>query len=179
MSTIRLHDKQFRPHIDASELNSAIAKVAEQINKDYKGKKPLFLGILNGSFLFVADLLRLIDLECEVSFLKVSSYHGTETTGTVKELVGLSEDITSRDVIVVEDIVDTGVTIESIFESLEGKGANSIRVATLLFKPNAYQKSHPIDYVALEVGNEFLVGYGLDYDGLGRNLKDIYIITED
>jgi len=179
MSTIRLHDKYFKPHIPAEELMTAINKVAVRINEDYKGKKPLFLGILNGSFLFVADLLRNVELECEVSFLKVASYHGTGTTGTVKELVGLNEDIAGRDVIILEDIVDTGITIDSIFNTLQDKGANSIKVATLLFKPKAYQKSHPIDYVALEVGNEFLVGYGLDYDGLGRNLKDIYIITEE
>jgi len=178
MSTIRLHDKEFRPHIDAAELAAAIKGVAEKINEDYSDTRPLFLGILNGSFLFVADLMREINLECEISFLKVASYHGTETTGVVKQLVGLNEDIAGRDVIVVEDIVDTGVTIDSIFNTLSGKGANSIKVATLLYKPNAYQMDHPIDYVAMEVGNEFLVGYGLDYDGLGRNLKDIYIINE-
>ncbi len=179
MSTIRLHDKHFRPHIGAEQLNQAVQQVAQKISEDYKGKNPLFLGILNGSFLFVADLLRQVDLECEISFLKVASYEGTSTTGTVKELVGLNEDVSGRDIIVLEDIVDTGVTIDSIFKSLADKGAKSIKVATLLFKPDAYQMSYPIDYVALEVGNEFLVGYGLDYDGLGRNLRDIYIITEE
>jgi len=179
MGTIQLHDKHFKPYIPAEDLMIAVKKVAVQITQDYKGKKPLFLGILNGSFLFVADLLRDVDLECEVSFLKVSSYHGTDTTGTVKELVGLNEDIQGRDVVVLEDIVDTGITIDAIYKSLEGKGANSIEVATLFFKPKAYQMSHPIKYVALEVGNEFIVGYGLDYDGLGRNLKDIYIITDN
>lgn len=179
MSTICLHNKQFKSHISDETIDAAILNVANLINQDYKNKKPLFLGILNGSFLFVADLLRKIDLECEISFLKISSYSGTSTTGEVKELVGLNEDISGRDLIILEDIVDTGLTIDSIFKSLSGKGANSIEVATLLFKPNAYQMQYPIKYKALEVGNEFLVGYGLDYDGLGRNLKNIYIINED
>ncbi len=179
MSIIRLHDKEFKPHILQSEIDVAISRVAANLNSDYKGKKPFFVGVLNGSFLFVADLLRKIELECEVSFVKLTSYEGTTTTGQVKELVGLNENIEGREVILLEDIVDTGITLESLYQSLEGLGASSIKVATLLFKPNAYTKSYPIDYAALEVGNEFLVGYGLDYDGLGRNLKDIYIITED
>lgn len=179
MSIIRLHDKEFKPHILQSEIDAAISRVAANLNSDYKGKKPLFVGVLNGSFLFVADLLRKIELECEVSFVKLTSYEGTTTTGQVKELVGLNEIIEGREVILLEDIVDTGITLENLYQSLEGLGASSIKVATLLFKPNAYTKSYPIDYAALEVGNEFLVGYGLDYDGLGRNLKDIYIITED
>ena len=179
MSIIRLHDKEFKPHILQSKIDVAISRVAANLNSDYKGKKPLFVGVLNGSFLFVADLLRKIELECEVSFVKLTSYEGTTTTGQVKELVGLNENIEGREVILLEDIVDTGITLENLYQSLEGLGASSIKVATLLFKPNAYTKSYPIDYAALEVGNEFLVGYGLDYDGLGRNLKDIYIITED
>jgi len=179
MRTISLHNKQFKSHISDEAIEAAILNVSNQINRDYKGKMPLFLGILNGSFLFVADLMRKIDLECEISFLKISSYSGTSTTGTIKELVGLNEDVSGRDLIILEDIVDTGITIDSIFKSLLGMGANSIEVATLLFKPDSYQMDYPIKYAALEVGNEFLVGYGLDYDGLGRNLKDIYIINED
>jgi len=179
MSKVCLHDKQFKPHILEASIDAAICRVAQMINSDYKGKNPLFLGVLNGSFLFVADLLRKINLECEISFVKLTSYEGTATTGQVKELVGLKEDINGREVIILEDIVDTGLTLQSLYNSLEGKGASSIKVATLLFKPNAYTMDYPIDYVALDVGNEFLVGYGLDYDGLGRNLKDIYIITED
>lgn len=175
---IKVHDKYFRPYIPAEQLQEAICAVAKQLNQDYKGKRPLFLGILNGSFLFVADLMREIKVECEVSFIKVASYEGTSTSGTVKELVGLNEDIRGRDVVILEDIIDTGTTLKSILDNLQEKGADSIKVATLLFKSDVYEKDYPIDYVALEVGNEFLLGYGLDYNGLGRNLKDIYIIEE-
>ena len=148
------------------------------INNDYNHACPIFVCVLNGSFLFAADLLRRFEHECKVSFIKISSYEGTSSTGTLKELIGLNEQIKGRDVIVVEDIVDTGNTLEGVYKELLKHNPKSVQTATLLFKPNAYQKTIEVKYSALQVGNEFLVGYGLDYNGLGRNLEDIYIINE-
>ncbi|CAG5081601.1 hypoxanthine phosphoribosyltransferase [Parvicella tangerina] len=173
---IQLHDKQFKPFIDSSKIQDAILALAQKINTTYEGKNPVFIGVLNGSFLFTADLVRHFNGDCEVSFMKMASYEGTSTTGIVNELIGLNLDIKDREVIILEDIVDTGNTLEKLFHELKKKQPKSLAIATLLFKPKAYQKDIPVDYVAMEVGNEFLVGYGLDYDGLGRNLKDIYII---
>ncbi len=176
---IKIHDKFFEPFISNQEIERAIAKVAIDINKQYQNKKPLFIGILNGSFLFFADLLKKIDIECEVAFLRVSSYQGTQTTGEVKKILGLDKSIENRDIIIVEDIVDTGITLDRIFNDLQKENPNSIKISTLLFKPKAYTKKIPVDFVGFEVGNEFLVGYGLDYNELGRNLNDIYIISEN
>jgi hypoxanthine phosphoribosyltransferase len=174
MQTVTLHDKSFELFISEQTIHEAITLLAQKINHDYVGKNPLFLGILNGSFLFAADLFRQIKGNAEISFLKMASYEGTATTGKINELIGLNEDISNRHVIVIEDIVDTGITLEKIISDLQKKQAASIAIATLLFKPAAYQKTIPVNYVGLEVGNDFLVGYGLDYDGLGRNLKEIY-----
>lgn len=174
MSTVTLHDKNFELFIAESAIQQAIAKLATQINEAYVGKNPLFLGILNGSFLFAADLFRQIEGNAEISFLKMSSYQGTATTGKINELIGLNEDISNRHIIVIEDIVDTGITLEKIIEDLKQRNPASVAIATLLFKPAAYQKTIPINYVGIRVANDFLVGYGLDYDGLGRNLKEIY-----
>jgi hypoxanthine phosphoribosyltransferase len=176
MNIIQLHDKFFKTFISSAQIADVTQQVAQQIQRDYKDKNPLFIGVLNGSFLFVADLVRQFEGDCEVSFIKLASYEGTSTTGKVQELIGLSENITGRHIVIVEDIVDTGNTLAKIYDLLEAKQPASIAIATLLFKPNAYQKDYPIDYAALQVGNEFLVGYGLDYDGLGRNLKDIFIV---
>ncbi|MCB9195203.1 MAG: hypoxanthine phosphoribosyltransferase [Flavobacteriales bacterium] len=173
---IQLHDKHFKPFIDSSKIQEVVCTLANQINTDYQNKQPLFIGVLNGSFLFTADLVREFSGNCNVSFMKMASYEGTNTTGVVNELIGLNEDISGRHVIIVEDIVDTGNTLEKLFQELKKMNPASLEIATLLFKPKAYQKDIPVKYVAMEVGNEFLVGYGLDYDGLGRNLKDIYII---
>lgn len=175
-NTIKLHDKEFRPYIPSEKIQDVIQTLAKRINEDYKGKHPIFIGVLNGSFLFTADLVREFEGNCDVSFVKMASYEGTNTTGTVNELIGLKEDVSNRHLVVLEDIVDTGNTLEKIVDVLKAKNPASLKIATLLFKPKAYQKTIPVDYAALEVGNEFLVGYGLDYDGLGRNLKDIYII---
>lgn len=174
MQTVTLHDKTFELFIAEQAIHDAISALAQQINKDYEGKNPLFLGILNGSFLFSADLFRLIEGNAEISFLKMASYQGTATTGKINELIGINEDITNRHVIILEDIVDTGITLEKIISDLNTKNPASIAIATLLFKPAAYQKSIPVNYIGMKVANDFLVGYGLDYDGLGRNLKEIY-----
>lgn len=174
MQTVTLHDKTFELFIAESAIQEAISALAQQINKDYEGKNPLFLGILNGSFLFAADLFRLIEGHAEISFLKMASYQGTATSGKINELIGINEDISNRHVIIIEDIVDTGITLEKIISDLQTKKPASIAIATLLFKPAAYQKSIPVNYIGIKVANDFLVGYGLDYDGLGRNLKEIY-----
>jgi hypoxanthine phosphoribosyltransferase len=174
MQTVTLHDKTFELFITEQAIHVAISALAQQINKDYEGKSPLFLGILNGSFLFAADLFRLIEGNAEISFLKMASYQGTATTGKINELIGINEDITNRHVIIIEDIVDTGITLEKIISNLNTKNPASIAIATLLFKHAAYQKSIPVNYIGIKVANDFLVGYGLDYNGLGRNLKEIY-----
>jgi hypoxanthine phosphoribosyltransferase len=176
-SKVQLHDKQFVPFITADKIQAAILNLAQKIQTDYQDKNPIFVGVLNGSFLFVSDLVREFNGDCEVSFIKMASYEGTNSTGVVNELIGLKENIAGRHVIVLEDIVDTGNTLEALFAEMGKMKPASLEIATLLFKPKAYTKDIPVKYVAMEVGNEFLVGYGLDYDGLGRNLKDIYIIN--
>lgn len=177
--TVHLHDKTFRVMIPAAEIDRAVTAVAEQINADYRSKSvPLFIGVLNGSFMFTSDLMKKIDFDCELSFVKLSSYSGTSTTGQVRSLIGLNNSIEGRDVIIVEDIVDTGESIEHMIHDLESRKPASIAVCTLFFKPASYSKQIPIQYRALEIGNEFIVGYGLDYDQLGRNLKDVYVVTE-
>ena len=176
MSNVVIHGHSFKIKIAATEINKAVGDVARQINTQLKDKKPLFLAVLNGSFMFASDLMKKIKIDCEISFVKVASYEGTSSTGTMKQLIGLNEDIKGRTVVIVEDIVDTGSTIENVWEQLKQLGAAEIKVATLLFKPEAYTKTVPIEYAAIVVPNDFLVGYGLDYDGLGRNLEDIYVL---
>ena len=178
MKQVKLLDKSFRLFIDSNKIKKSIDDLSKIINNDYNHACPIFVCVLNGSFLFAADLLRRFEHECKVSFIKISSYEGTSSTGTLKELIGLNEQIKGRDVIVVEDIVDTGNTLEGVYKELLKHYPKSVQTATLLFKPNAYQKTIEVKYSALQVGNEFLVGYGLDYNGLGRNLEDIYIINE-
>ncbi len=173
---IKLHDREFRVMISAEKIEEAISNIAEKINRDYADVEcPILLGVLNGSFVFLADLARKLDFTCEVSFVKLASYEGCSSTGKVQELIGLNNSIEGRNVIVVEDIVDSGRSIAYTLQTLRAKKAASVKVATLFFKPNAYKESETIDYIALEIGNEFIVGYGLDYDQLGRELKDIYV----
>ncbi len=179
IETIKLGDKIFVSYISEKKIDQAVQRVAGRINADLAGRRPLFLVVLNGSFLFAADLVRDVKTECEISFVKLASYEGTESSGKIKELVGLNENIAGRDVIIVEDIVDTGNTIVHIVGQLKKMEPASIRIATLLFKPDAYKKDIPVDYRGLEIPNAFIVGYGLDYNGLGRNLRDIYVIKEN
>jgi hypoxanthine phosphoribosyltransferase len=177
MKKVKLKDKEFGVSIPAEKIQSIVTEMAEKINNDYKDKNvPLFISILNGSFMFTADLFKHIDFTCEVTFLKLTSYRGTSSTGSVRQLIGVNESIEGRDVIVLEDIVDTGITIEQILGQLKSFEPASVKVATLLFKPEAYQKEMEIDYIGMEIPNDFIVGYGLDYDGLGRNLADIYTL---
>ncbi|HEX2616521.1 MAG TPA: hypoxanthine phosphoribosyltransferase [Flavobacteriales bacterium] len=178
MSRIVLHNEAFEPFIPEAELSEAIAHVAADIARDYKGRCPLFVGVLNGSFFFAAELMKRMPIECEITFVKVASYHGTTSTGTVTQLIGLNEKVEGRHVVVVEDIVDTGNTVEHILDALRQQHPASIAIATLLFKPEAYKKDIPIDHVAVRIPNAFVVGSGLDHDGLGRNLPGIYQIVK-
>ncbi|NVO04309.1 MAG: hypoxanthine phosphoribosyltransferase [Bacteroidetes bacterium] len=177
MKTITVKDKHFALSIDSSEILKSVEQVAIKINSDYKNDIPLFIVILNGSFMFAADLFKKIDMPCEISFMKLSSYQGMETSNTVKTLIGLNEEIKGRKVVIVEDIIDTGITIENLIEQIKIYEPEDIKIATLLFKPNAFQKDFKIDYIGIEIPNDFIVGYGLDYDGFGRNLADIYKVV--
>ena len=178
MERIELHDKKFRLFIPNEKIEEAIDAVASKINADYmgSGSTPVFLSVLNGSFMFTASLLQKIEFGCEVSFVKLASYSGTSSTGQIKELIGAGSELEGRDVIIVEDIVDSGRTIVELHEILTRLGVSSVRICTLFYKPKAYKKFLRIDYPAMEIGNEFIVGFGLDYDQLGRQYKDIYII---
>jgi hypoxanthine phosphoribosyltransferase len=176
MLTIR--DKTFVPFIDAHTLQVRIAELAAQIDRDYADRCPLVVGVLNGAVLFTADLLKHINIDCEITFIRVSSYRHMASTGEVKQILGLSEAIAGRDVIVVEDIVDTGLTMAEVLRQLNAMQPASIAVATLLFKPAALKTPLHLDYVGFEIENRFVVGYGLDYDGLGRNTNQIYVLAE-
>lgn len=179
MAMVTLHDKRFEPFITAQELDKAIDAVAAKVTARYAGKVPLFLGVLNGSYFFASELMRRLDFNCEISFVKVASYHGTVSSGTVRELIGLQERITGREVVLVEDIVDTGNTIAHAMDSLQEKSPGSLAVASMLMKPDVYKKDIPVDFVAMKIPNVFVVGSGLDHDGLGRNLPGIYRIVEN
>ena len=171
---MKIKDKSFKVLIQEKDLQDKIAVMAETINNDFKGKAPLFIGILNGSFMFVADIMKHINLPSKVSFIKLASYTEMSSSGTVKELIGLNENIFEQDVIILEDIVDSGITMSSVMAEFKERGASSVSVATLLLKPNSLKVKVDIKYVGFEIGDEFVVGYGLDYDGLGRNSGAIY-----
>jgi hypoxanthine phosphoribosyltransferase len=177
MSLITLKDKQFKPYIGSDKIQEAVKKIAEQINQELKDEFPLFLVVLNGSFMFAADLLKEVNVPCEISFIKVASYHGTTSSGAVTELIGLTENVSGRTVVILEDIVDTGVTIEKLITVLGAKNIKKCKIATAFFKPESYKKNIKVDYIGIEIPNDFVVGYGLDYDGLGRNLKDVFVLA--
>jgi len=177
MKQVKIHDKEFKIFISHEKIQSVVEEMAEKMNTELADKDPLFLCILNGSFMFAAELFKRIDfVETEISFVKLASYNGDQTTGNVKQLIGLNEKIEGRTVVVLEDIVDTGITIENIQKQLEGLKPKEVQIATLLLKPDALQKEVDLKYVGMEIPNDFIVGYGLDYDGLGRNLIDIYSV---
>ena len=178
MDTIQIKDKRFTTFIPEEKILTEVARVADEINRDLSGSDPLFVSVLNGSFMFTADLMKRLDIPCEISFVKLASYEGTSTTGRVKELVGLNDDISGRTVVIVEDIVDTGLTMQRLLETLRAKNPKEIRIATLLVKPDKLQVDLKIDYVAMNIPNDFIVGYGLYYDGYGRNFRDIYIVED-
>ena len=176
--TVKLHDKTFRVMIPAEQIDRAVQAVADSINRDYAHvDTPLFVGVLNGSFMFLSDLIKKIDLTSELSFVKLASYEGDRSTGKVKTLIGLNNSLRGRHIIIVEDIVETGGSIETMINDLAQYEPASVEICTLFFKPACYHKPFPIKYRALEIGNEFIVGYGLDYNQLGRSLKHIYVVT--
>ena len=178
MKKVKILDKEFKMAIPSASIKRAIDEVATRINNDYFEEEILFLSILNGSFMFASDLVKRIKPLCQLSFVKLSSYDGASSTGTFKELIGLNEDIKGRKVIVIEDIVDTGATIETVLKQLKALKPASLKVATLLFKPQSYLKILKIDYVGIEIPEDFLIGYGLDYNGYGRNFEDIYSLIK-
>ncbi len=175
---IHLHDKSFVPFISSEEIDFAIANMAKQMDDDFFDEIPVFVGILNGSFMVLSDLMKHYRGMCEVSFMKLSSYDGTESTNTVKQLIGINENLEGRTVVIVEDIVDTGNTIEELKAIFKEKKVKHLKIATLFFKPEAYKKDIKIDYIGIRIPNKFIVGYGLDYDGLGRNLADVYQLAQ-
>ena len=178
MKKITIQDKTFAISITQRQIKRAIIGLAARLELDYRDKEPLFLCVLNGSFMFAADLLKLYNSPCQISFIKLASYQGTSTTEEVKTLIGLNEDIRDRDLIILEDIVDTGITISHLVEDLSKYGPRSISIATLLLKPAALRTMLRPDYVGMEIPNDFIVGYGLDYNGFGRNTPHIYKIVE-
>ena len=179
MKRIKLWDKEFEISLPFEEIQKAIKKMAAQMNKDLQGKSALFVCILNGSFMFAADLMKELELnDSEISFLKLASYAGTNSTGEIRELIGLNEEIRGRTVVVLEDIVDSGHTIADVIAQVAQKGAKEVKIATLLFKPDALKMKIELDYVGVVIPNDFIVGYGLDYDRRGRNLKDIYTLVK-
>lgn len=179
MKNVTIIDKEFELFIPYEKIRSIVEEMAEKMNNDLKDKNPLFICILNGSFMFAAEIFKRISLlDAEISFIKLASYSGTTTTGSVKELIGLNEDLTGRTVVVLEDIVDSGITIAKTIEQIQSKNPLEIKIATLLLKPDALRVKVPLDYIGIEIPNDFIVGYGLDYNGRGRNLIDIYKVTE-
>lgn len=178
MSTIKVKDKTFKTFIPEEEIQRRVKTVADKINKDLDGKNPLFLAVLNGSFIFAADLMRYITIPCEISFVKLASYQGTTSTGKVKEIIGINEDLQGRTVVIVEDIVDTGKTMKRMLETLGTRNPESLHICTLLVKPDKIEEDLKVEYVAMEIPNDFIVGYGLDYDQQGRNLRDIYVVED-
>jgi adenylate kinase len=177
MSIIKLHDRYFKPYVEADKISEAVLSMAQLLERDLSGEVPIFVGILNGSFMFAADFIRAYNGNCEVSFVKLSSYENTNSTGTVKQLVGINENLEGRTVVILEDIIDTGATLEEIYTIFRDKNLKQLKIATLFFKPDVFRKALPIDYVGISIPDKFIVGYGLDYNGLGRNLASVYQLT--
>jgi hypoxanthine phosphoribosyltransferase len=175
---IQLHDKQFVPFISAQEIDFAIATMAAQVEADFADETPVFVGVLNGAFMVVSDFMKHYSKPCEVSFIKLASYEGTSTTNEVKQLIGINQDLTGRIVIVIEDIVDTGNTLVELKALFKKQNVKHFKIATLFLKPDAYKKDIKIDYVGIRIPDKFIVGYGLDYDGLGRNLSEVYQLQD-
>lgn len=178
MSRVTIKDKTFETSIHEAEIQRRVKAVADRINRDFAGRTPLLLSVLNGSFVFAADLMRNLTIDCEISFVKMASYEGTSSTGKVRKLIGVNAPLKGRDVIIVEDIVDTGVTMKNMLAMLKEYEPASLHICTLLVKPEKLTVPLNIEYCAIEIPNDFIVGYGLDYDQLGRNLRDIYTVVE-
>lgn len=179
MNKVKVLDKTFKMFVPEVQILERVREVAERINRDLVDKNPIFLAVLNGSFVFMADLIRMITIPCEVSFVKLASYEGVTSTGKIKEIVGIDEDLSGRTVVIVEDIVDTGLTMKRMVESLGTRNPESIHICTLLIKPDKLQVDLNIEYAAMEIPNDFILGYGLDYNQQGRNLRDIYVLSKE
>lgn len=176
---IKVHDKYFKLYLPYEQIETSIKGVADRLNEDLKEKDtPIFLSVLSGSFMFTASLMQKLDFQCDIAFIKLQSYCGTCTTGEVKQIMGLTKSVKDKTVVIVEDIVDTGTTIEELHRILKREGAAEIKVCTLMYKPGSYKKDIPVDYIANEIPNDFILGFGLDYNQLGRQYKDIYVIDE-
>ncbi len=176
---VQVHDRYFEPFIPEAAIQKEVERLATEMNHDLADKDPIFLGILNGAFMFASDLYKQLTFPCQITFLKLASYSGTKSTGSVKQLIGINRDLKDRVVVVLEDIVDTGVTLETIIRQLSGYEPAEIRVATFLHKPEATIREVKLDYVGMEIPNNFILGYGLDYDGYGRNFREIYQLVDD
>ena len=176
MDRVTIKDKQFRISIPEAEIKQHVKAVAERLNRDMADKNPIFLAVLNGSFIFAADLLREITIPCEISFVKLASYQGVSSTGVITEVLGVNENLSGRTVVIVEDIVDTGLTMKRMLESLGTRNPAAVHICTLLMKPDKLQVDLNVEYAAMKIPNDFIVGYGLDYDQQGRNLRDIYTL---
>lgn len=179
MSIVKIKDKSFRVSIPEAEIKNRVKLLARQMSKDLEGKNPLFLAVLNGSFVFAADLMREMTIPCEISFVKLASYQGTTSTGKIKEVIGINEDLSGRTVVIVEDIVESGQTMKRMIESLGTRNPASVQICTLFFKPEKLKEDLTLDYVAFRIPDDFILGYGLDYDQQGRGLKDVYTIINE
>ena len=175
---IQLHDKKFESYLPFEKIDRAIQQIADRMNEELKNKDPLFVPVLNGAFMFAGDLFKKLNFPCEISFVKFTSYVGTSSSEEVKQLLGFDSNVKGRTVVIVEDIIDTGLTIQKIIDQLKHKKAREVKIATLLLKPEAFTRTYKVDYVGMEIPNDFIVGYGLDYNQYGRNYKDIYKIVE-
>lgn len=178
MKEIQIHDKTFVPYISRDEIQAVIKKIGEELSEEYKGKQPVFIGVLNGVVLLMGDLLKNFDGECEMSFIRLASYEGTESTGEVQTIIDFQEDFSGKDIIIVEDIVDTGNTLKKLYDMVSTQNIKSCTIVSLFLKPEVYKKELKIHKIGMEIPNKFIVGYGLDYDGLGRNLPDIYQLKQ-
>ena len=178
MNSVKINDRSFRVSITETEIKNRIKSLAAEISADMEGKNPLFLAVLNGSFIFAADLMREMTIPCEISFVKLASYQGTTSTGKIQEVIGINENLTGRTVIIVEDIVESGQTMKRMIESLGTRNPASVQICTLFFKPDKLKEDLTLDYVAFRIPDDFIMGYGLDYDQAGRGLKDVYSIIE-
>lgn len=179
MSRVKIKDKTFETSIPEAEILKHIKAVADRINTDLAGKNPIFLAVLNGSFMFAADLMKMVTIPCEISFVKLASYSGTSSTGNVKQMIGINTDLKGRNVVIVEDIIESGLTIKSMLQTLGQHNPASVHICTLLLKPEKLTVDLDIEYAAMEIPNDFIVGYGLDYDQQGRNLRDIYTLVSE
>ncbi|KAA6321275.1 Hypoxanthine phosphoribosyltransferase [termite gut metagenome] len=177
MNAITIKNKRFAISIPEQTIQKEVTRVANALNRDLAGKNPVFLSVLNGSFMFTSDLMKQITIPCELSFVKLASYQGITSTGAIKEVIGLNESITGRTVVIIEDIVDTGITMQRLFDTLGTRNPKEIRIASLLLKPDNLQIDLNLDYIAMKISNDFIIGYGLDYEGLGRNYRDIYALV--